>query len=128
MGASVLKRALADKRLPRKYANRKKYPFTVTPEGELEGAPLYDGGEEEEDDGAGPLMHEELLPEEPPAGVPPALWAALRAGGDLVTAVPAARWTAALRIFVWLIFLEIGKQLGGNFLSLPACIGQPAKT
>lgn len=69
-------------RLPRKYANRKKYPFTVTPEGELEGAPLYDGGEEEEDDGQGPLMHEELLPEEPPAGVPPALWAALRAGQE----------------------------------------------
>ena len=75
-------------RLPRKYANRKKYPFTVTPEGELEGAPLYDGGEEEElseeeeDDGAGPLMHEELLPEEPPEGVPPALWAALRAGQE----------------------------------------------
>ena len=74
--------AVKDGRLPRKYANRKKYPFTVTPEGELEGAPLYDGGEEEDDDGAGPLMHEELLPEEPPAGVAPALWAALRAGQE----------------------------------------------
>lgn len=86
---AFFQRAIADGRLPRKYANRKKYPFTVTPEGELEGAPLYDGGEEEEelseeeeDDGQGPLMHEELLPEEPPAGVPPALWAALRAGQE----------------------------------------------
>ena len=77
----VFKRALADKRLPRKYANRKKYPLTILSEAELE-----EGEEDEEelsdwsddDPAARPVMEEDLLPEQPPEGVSPRLWATLR--------------------------------------------------
>ena len=46
---AFFERAIEDGRLPRKYANRQRYPFTVTPEAQLGGAPLFVPDDESDD-------------------------------------------------------------------------------
>jgi DnaJ homolog subfamily C member 9 len=83
---AFFQRAIADGRLNRKYANRTKYPFTVTPEDSLQGAPLFEGvpddDEDEDEDEDGDADEEPDLPTERPDNIPPHMWQMLQAGQE----------------------------------------------
>lgn len=54
---AFFERAIEDGQLPRKYADRQRFPFTVTPEAQLGGAPLFvpDDDESGDDEDRSPL-------------------------------------------------------------------------